>query len=315
MCPIAGGRCGPPAEDHRMFDKAENPHVEEETMTDQRRQGYQEAYVTTEAAKQMGIENTDIPHGPTFKDLTGMQFGKWRVLRYVKSTPHGSLYECLCTCGACKTIWGNQLTAGRSQSCGKPGCRVRRGRPMKEKDALPFVEPGDERLFRIWCELLELNNASMWRCKADGTLYPIAKVSAGLRDWKTFMEWSYNAGYNDKKVLCNKVEYGSLFPINESLPDGPKGMIVQLSNMEWIYPEQAEDEERLVVIKPVKERYYRDPTDGHVYTRAQLAEKYDMKLSTFNSRLSRGWSIEKTCLGDHVPFKCVADPNRQIWKN
>ena len=304
-----------PSEDIGMYEKAENPHIEEETAADQRKDGYPEAYVITEAAEQLGIVNTDVPHGPTFKDLTGMQFGKWKVLKYVKGSAHGSLYLCQCSCGRSREIWGGQLTSGRSQSCGKPGCRVRKGSSTLAKDVKYTIEPGDERLFRIWCELQELNNTKMWRCKADGKLFPIARMSVGITNWKLFTEHAHINGYNDKKVFCSKIEHGPLMPINESLPDGPQGLVVQLSNMEWIYPDQAEDEDRMLIVKPVKEKYYKDPTDGKVYTRAQLAEKYDIDISTFNSRLTRGWSIEKTCLGDHIPFVYKSDPNAKIWKD
>lgn len=59
---------------------------------------------------------------PTLQDLTGMQFGKWKVLTTFRQ--NGRTYcDCLCTCGKTKTIQANHLKTKASQGCNSCGNR------------------------------------------------------------------------------------------------------------------------------------------------------------------------------------------------
>ena len=49
-----------------------------------------------------------------FKDLTGKQFGEWKVLEYTGK----SMWKCQCSCGKIKEVHRYQLTSGKSKSCG-----------------------------------------------------------------------------------------------------------------------------------------------------------------------------------------------------
>ena len=49
-----------------------------------------------------------------FTDMTGRQFGEWRVLSYVGN----GYWECECSCGNIKSIQGYSLRSGESTSCG-----------------------------------------------------------------------------------------------------------------------------------------------------------------------------------------------------
>ena len=242
----------------------------------------------------MKKDETEIEHGPTFKDLSGKVFDKLTVIRPVEITPHGTLYECRCTCGRVCNKWGYSLTGGKVRSCGAAGCRVRRSR-SPEKDKEPHVAPEDARIYRFWCELMEITNPKMWRCQADGSNYPVVKVVT-ISQWKGFLQWSRElGGYSEKKVLCSKKGYNTLTLLNSMNPDGPKGIIAYPQSIEWCYEDQAVEEERMFILKPAKVKYYKDPQNGHVYTRAQLAERYDMPLATLNSRLNRKWTMEDAC--------------------
>ena len=51
------------------------------------------------------------------KDLTGQEFGDWKVIKYVGDR----MWECECTsCGNIKNVLDYSLTSGRSKSCGHP---------------------------------------------------------------------------------------------------------------------------------------------------------------------------------------------------
>lgn len=52
-------------------------------------------------------------------DLTGQQFGFWKVLNFVgKGKGRASQWKCRCVCGREKIVGGQHLRAGASQSCG-----------------------------------------------------------------------------------------------------------------------------------------------------------------------------------------------------
>ena len=53
-----------------------------------------------------------------FKDLTGKQFGKWKVLDKAESNGNGARWVCQCECGNIKIITTSVLNSGMSKSCG-----------------------------------------------------------------------------------------------------------------------------------------------------------------------------------------------------
>lgn len=54
-----------------------------------------------------------------FRDLTGMKFGRWLVIKRGENGSYGrTIYECRCACGNKKTVARSNLTAGKSLSCG-----------------------------------------------------------------------------------------------------------------------------------------------------------------------------------------------------
>lgn len=54
-----------------------------------------------------------------FKDLTGMQFGRWLVLDYSHAARNSaSMWRCRCVCGREKRVSTASLTRGISTSCG-----------------------------------------------------------------------------------------------------------------------------------------------------------------------------------------------------
>ena len=55
-----------------------------------------------------------------YNDLTGMEFGLWRVLERVKNKNKQIYYLCECQCEnkTLREVLGNSLMRGRSKSCG-----------------------------------------------------------------------------------------------------------------------------------------------------------------------------------------------------
>lgn len=248
------------------------------------------------------------------KDITGQTFGNWTVLEYVRTTPHGSIWCCQCKCGTVRNVWGAQLKAGRTRSCGGPGCKMKRSHnPTLRRASDDAMDERTADISRFYKEMNELNNPKMWRCRPDGTLYPVALINTTWSRWGAFVDWCHLAGgYKRGKVLCVKKDWTARCPMNQAFPDGPQGIVLSGASMEWVWPDVAREEERELVIKPEKEYHYKDPTDGKVYTRAQLAEKYGIHLGTFNSRLNRGWTIEKTCLTKPTKNMSRTSPDTRV---
>src|SRR5262245_13171861 len=55
---------------------------------------------------------------PPLKDLTGQPFGRLTVIRQATDRHGPARWECLCTCGTIKTIYGQALRKGNTKSCG-----------------------------------------------------------------------------------------------------------------------------------------------------------------------------------------------------
>ena len=56
-------------------------------------------------------------------DLTGLKFGRWKVLERAPNyiSPSGNkaiTWKCRCTCGTIRNVTGNSLKGGWSKSCG-----------------------------------------------------------------------------------------------------------------------------------------------------------------------------------------------------
>lgn len=53
------------------------------------------------------------------KDLIGLTFGDWTVLKRAQTSNKHPYWTCKCLCGNVKDVRGDHLTNGRSKSCGK----------------------------------------------------------------------------------------------------------------------------------------------------------------------------------------------------
>jgi hypothetical protein len=55
---------------------------------------------------------------PKFKDLSGLTFGRWKVLSRTANRGLDTMYECVCACGTKKIVSSSSLRSGMSNSCG-----------------------------------------------------------------------------------------------------------------------------------------------------------------------------------------------------
>ena len=55
--------------------------------------------------------------GDSLKDLIGMKFGKWTVLKRLPNRKRALLWECQCECGNIVAVHGTSLKSGTSRGC------------------------------------------------------------------------------------------------------------------------------------------------------------------------------------------------------
>lgn len=251
-------------------------------------------------------------HGGAFRDLTGRRFGRWTVLGWVRTDAHGSVYRCRCDCGVERDIRGAALSNGSSRSCGAAGCRKRLQIAGHTMPTSLLVAPEDMQAYRIWCDLVEIANPLNWRCQEDGSPYPILGISRDMRDWPTFQKWmngevidptegsrrnlTETQAYYTGMVLVSRADA----PVGHS-PEGVTGIVARFESLEWGYGPMAKREGRTLVLGTSKSKYYRVEGKGPVLTRKQLAEQFGVSMSTFNARISRGWTVEEACVGKRNP--------------
>jgi len=63
-----------------------------------------------ERNKKLSIQNV--------KNIAGKTFGRWKVIKYIKSTNRQAIWLCKCECGNEKEVPGATLRKGQSRSCG-----------------------------------------------------------------------------------------------------------------------------------------------------------------------------------------------------
>ena len=68
------------------------------------------------------LNKFDYPKSPSFKDLSGLDFGYLHVNRYigqyVNKSNYTNYFECQCKCGNTVVVLGKHLRSGNTKSCG-----------------------------------------------------------------------------------------------------------------------------------------------------------------------------------------------------
>ena len=130
------------------------------------------------------------------KDLTGMVFGRLKVISQTKDSVmpsgiHIPMWNCKCECGTERTIRGGDLNHGRSKSC---GCL------RKELVSKKFTTHGltNHRLYNTWTHM----KARCYRVEAEDYKYYGAKGITVCSEWKNnfkvFYDWCMSNGYKDE---------------------------------------------------------------------------------------------------------------------
>ena len=120
-------------------------------------------------------------------NLSGMQFGYWRVVRYSHNRPKRSGFShywwCRCQCGIERSVGGNALRYGKSRSC---GCK----RPMLISQKMRTHGDTKSAEFAAWKSMLD-------RCEKPSTMGYHLYGGRGIRvcrRWKVYQAFLSDMG-------------------------------------------------------------------------------------------------------------------------
>lgn len=145
-----------------------------------------------------------------FKDLTGMKFGKLRVLERAGYDNHKKiLWKCECDCGNFTVTHGRDLVNGHCKSC---GCALNERRREEGK----YKGLSDTRPFRIWKGMIARcnnpNNDSFSDYGGRGVF--VCNEWQGTQGFFNFLSWALNNGYADNLSIDRIDNNGGYEPNN-----------------------------------------------------------------------------------------------------
>lgn len=217
----------------------------------------------------MGSRANEYPSMPAFKDLSGNQYGFLTVLKFHSTkkfaTSQTSLWECRCECGSIKITAASALKSGRTVSC---GCqKVEQARKHWDKRGRKHCL-SDHPLYQRW---LNMNN----RChKPTNTSYKWygAKGITVCQEWRESPQ-----NYIDYVLSLGWVEGLSIDRI-----DGAKGYC----------PENTRLATAKIQANNVSRNHVLD-WSGQQKTLSEWADHVGIPYATLQTRIYRGWSIER----------------------
>lgn len=199
-------------------------------------------------------------------DITGKRFESLVVLERVANDSSGNAkWKCLCDCGKVIEVSGNHLRTGHTKSC---GCY----KIQKTKEVNTKHGDCNSRLYRVWSHMLS-------RCAdthGKNSKWYQEKGITVCKEWHSytvFKEWALATGYDETAA------YGvcTIDRIDTTKGYNPK-------NCRWVTAKvQARNRSTNKMIA------YR----GRVQSLAAWCEELRIPYTVVQSRLYRGWSIEK----------------------
>lgn len=146
------------------------------------------------------------------KELTGMRFGLWTVLRRSESDSSGrASWLCRCDCGTVRPVIGKSLLRGVSRGC---GCTRKESAASASRQANTRHGMHGTRLYTIWHSM-----KGRIHCPStnDYSRYGGRGISI-CPEWEdsfsAFAEWALSHGYRDDLTLDRIDPNGNYTPEN-----------------------------------------------------------------------------------------------------
>ena len=192
-------------------------------------------------------------------DLTGQRFGKLTVLQREGSKNGHVTWKCQCDCGNIIVVRSCHLASGKQSTCGckkKIGLHVTHGMT-------------GTRLYRIWRNMKSRCFNKEIKAYKDYGGRGITVCEEWKNSFETFHDWSMANGYADNLTIDRIYVNGNYEP----------------SNCRWVTRSEQS-------INKTDNHYI--TFNGETKTLAEWAKITGINRATINSRLQKGWTIEKT---------------------
>lgn len=204
-----------------------------------------------------------------FRDLTGQKFGRLKVLFRDKNRNGNAYWNCKCDCGNKVVKSTDYLKRSNLCSC---GCASNRTKNPKDKLDNPILENkvySRTRIYRIWQAMKTRCYNPNHRHYCDYGGRGITICEEWLNSSVSFINWSYNNGYNDKLSIERKDTNGNYCP----------------ENCIWVDSKTQSNNKRTSHFVTF---------NGKTQTIAQWAEELGIPYNTLQKRLTEGkWSVER----------------------
>jgi hypothetical protein len=194
------------------------------------------------------------------RDLTGMQFGHWTVLRQNPERRYSHIYyDCRCVCGTERTVGAMHLRSGKSTNC---GCeKVKQFAASKRTHGMT-----DTRTYQSWCNMkLRCNNP-----KAVGYQYWGGRGIGYCERWESFDAFLADMGPAPDKMTLDRIDGSKDY--------GP-------DNCRWVSHTVQNNNRR---------SNHRLTFRGRTLTLAEWSRETGISYGALQHRASNGWPVEKT---------------------
>lgn len=201
---------------------------------------------------------------PQLRDLIGMRYGRLQVIERAENHGKRVMWRCLCECGKEVTTRGENLTTGRTQSC---GCYNR------ERSSLRHTTHGGTktRMHREWAKIKQRcsnPNNDRW---ADYGGRGIEVCPEWRYSFEAFRDWALANGYRDDLTIDRIDVNGNYEP----------------GNCRWITNKEQQHNRR-------NNHYI--TYNGETHTITEWARIYGLSENGLVHRISRGWEIERALM-------------------
>lgn len=197
---------------------------------------------------------------PALKKLAGRKFGKWAVVSRADSDTHGARWNCLCDCGTKRIVKSASLLSGASKSCGciratQPGNFVH----GHNRDGRRTPTYQTWRDMKRRCEDVKHRNYKTYGGKGITV----------CKRWGDFVSFLADMGERPDGCSLDRVDSNKNY---------------KPSNCRWATHKQQANN---------MSRNHHIEYKGQKKTLSEWADHLGMPYNRLNTRIHRGWSIER----------------------
>lgn len=202
--------------------------------------------------------------------LDGQKFGKLLVISFNGVVKENRTWNCICECGNNTIVSSNKLKSGRTRSCGCGVTESRFSHGMSKS-----------REFKTWTTIKGRCYNKTNKSYKDYGARGIIVCERWLKSFENFYE-----------------DMGPKPSRNHSIDRINNNGNYEPENCKWATKEEQNNNTRVNIYLTYNNR---------TLTLSQWAKELDLKYSALQSRLARGWSVEKTL---NTPIRTIKKGNK-----